>query len=151
MSLFSNKDFFIEPGYSKLFQSLRTRAKDIGVLLPQQASLPSIDKVQEKNVSQIFRFSDLTLDIESRLAFRNGRSIYLPKTEYQLLKLFLENPNKVLGHKFILDNAWDNQLETDSNIVEVYVRYLRQKLEANGESRLLQTVRGMGYVLREEN
>ena len=66
-----------------------------------------------------------------------------------MLKLFLDNPNKVLTHTYILENAWDNKPDTGSNIVEVYVRYLRQKLEENGEPRLIQTVRGMGYVLRE--
>lgn len=151
VDLFQNKESFIEAGYSKLFRSLQMRAEDIGVLQPKQIAFSRTGVVKDESVSQVFRFSDLALDVGSRLASRGDRSIYLPKTEYQLLKLFMEHPNKVLAHKFILENAWDNKLETDSNIIEVYVRYLHQKLEANGEPRLIQTVRGMGYVLREDS
>jgi DNA-binding response OmpR family regulator len=150
VDLFVNKKSFIEAGYSRLILSLQARAENIGALQPKQIEFLSFEENRDTNGFEVLRFSDLSLDIGSRLASRGDRTIYLPKTEYLLLKLFLENPNKVLGQKYILENAWENKLETDSNIVEVYVRYLRQKLEKNGEPRLIQTVRGMGYVLREE-
>ena len=79
-----------------------------------------------------------------------NRSISLTAKEFQLLKLFLENPNRVLSRKFIFEQVWSEKDERDSNIVEVYMRYLRTKLESRGEARLIQTASGMGYVLHKE-
>lgn len=97
------------------------------------------------------RYADLVLDPRARTVERAGRPVELTTREFDLLELFLRHPNQVLTRDVILENIWGYQDDIpESNIVDVYVRYLRQKLEAGGGTRLLQTVRGVGYVLREE-
>lgn len=98
---------------------------------------------------QILRFGDLTLDTGTRQAARNDRSIALTAKEYELLELFMRHPRQVLTRDVIFDRVWGYDFGGESNIIEVYIRYLRQKLETENETRLLHTVRGMGYVLRE--
>ncbi len=98
---------------------------------------------------KILRFSDLSLDTGTRQAARGERVINLTAKEYELLELFLRHPRQVLTRNTIFDNVWGYDFGGESNIIEVYVRYLRQKLEADSEPRLIHTVRGMGYVLRE--
>jgi two-component system, OmpR family, response regulator MprA len=94
------------------------------------------------------RFADVVLEPASREAWRGTRSILLTATEFELLEHFLRHPRQVLTREQLLDAIWSGEPETD-NVVAVYVGYLRQKLEAGGESRLLHTVRGAGYALRE--
>jgi two-component system response regulator MprA len=96
------------------------------------------------------RFADLQLDTGLREARRGGRAIALTATEYELLRLFLQHPREVLTRDRIYEGVWGYEFEGESKIIEVYISYLRQKLEAGGESRLIHTVRGAGYVLREE-
>lgn len=96
------------------------------------------------------RYLNLTLDEGSRRARRGERLIELTTTEYELLRLFLHNREQVLTRDIIMSKVWGYDFEGNHNILEVYVRYLRSKLEAEGESRLIQTVRGTGYVLRDE-
>jgi two-component system response regulator MprA len=98
---------------------------------------------------EILRFEDLELDSGTRLARRGGRHIELTAKEYDLLYLFLRHPRQVLTRDQIFDKVWDYDFGGESNIIEVYVRYLRTKLEADGEIRLIHTVRGVGYTLRE--
>ena len=100
---------------------------------------------------QVLRFSDLSLDTGTRQAARGERIISLTAKEYELLELFLRNPRQVLTRDMIFDRVWGYDFGGESNIIEVYIRYLRQKLEVEEEPRLLHTVRGMGYVLREES
>lgn len=97
-----------------------------------------------------YTFGDLVLDTGTRRAERNGRVIDLTAKEYELLELFMRNPRQVLTREMIYDEVWGYDFGGESNIIEVYVRYLRQKLEEGKEPRLLHTVRGMGYVLRED-
>lgn len=94
-------------------------------------------------------FADLTLDPTTRMAERNGRKIELTAKEYDLLELFMRHPNQVLTRDQIYDRIWGYDFGGESNIIEVYVRYLRSKLEKDDEPRLLHTVRGVGYALRE--
>jgi len=97
------------------------------------------------------RYGDIVLDPQSRIVERAGHSISLTTREFDLLELFLRHPNQVLTRDAILENIWGYQDDIpESNIVDVYVRYLRNKLAPAGESRPIQTVRGVGYVLREE-
>ncbi len=100
-------------------------------------------------VPQVLRFADLELDTGTRQARRGERVITLTSKEYDLLELFLLHPRQVLTRDFIFDRVWGYDFGGASNIIEVYMRYLRQKLEEQGEPRLLHTVRGVGYVLRE--
>ena len=99
---------------------------------------------------EVLRFADLTLDTGTRQAFRNERAIDLTAKEYELLELFMRHPRQVLTREVIFDRVWGYDFGGESNIIEVYVRYLRQKTEAAGEPRLVHTVRGVGYVLRED-
>jgi two-component system response regulator MprA len=97
----------------------------------------------------VLKFADLSLDTGSRQATRGNRSISLTAKEYELLELFLRHPKQVLTREVIFDRVWGYDFGGESNVLEVYIRYLRQKLEGEGEARLLHTVRGVGYVLRE--
>ncbi len=97
-----------------------------------------------------FTFADLTMDLASREVTRGPRRIELTRTEFALLELFLRRPKRVLERAFILEEVWGFDFPTTANSLEVYVGYVRRKLEAGGEPRLLHTVRGVGYVLREQ-
>jgi two-component system response regulator MprA len=98
---------------------------------------------------EVLRFADLSLDPGTREVRRNGRPIELTRTEFLLLELLLRNPRQVLPREVIFDRVWGYDFGANSNSLEVYVGYLRRKTEAEGESRLIHTVRGVGYVLRE--
>lgn len=95
------------------------------------------------------RFGDLVLDLATRRGHRNGRVIDLTMKEFELLKYLMEHPREVLTREQILENVWGYDFLGESNVIEVYIRYLRLKIEEEGEKRLIQTVRGVGYVLRE--
>jgi len=94
-------------------------------------------------------FEDLTLNPSTRMAKRGNRNIELTAKEYDLLELFMRHPNQVLTRDQIYDRIWGYDFGGESNIIEVYIRYLRSKLEADHEPRLLHTIRGVGYALRE--
>ena len=98
----------------------------------------------------VLRFADLELDPAARTVTRAGRRVDLTRTEFALLELLLRNPRVVLTRSVIHERIWGYDFGPGSNALGVYVGYLRRKLEAGGESRLIQTVRGVGYVLRED-
>ncbi len=108
-------------------------------------------RIQPTNRPKVFQFADLTLDTGTRQAKRGDRMITLTAKEYELLELFLRHPRQVLTRDVIYDSVWGYDFGGESNIIEVYVRYLRQKLEHGEEERLLHTVRGVGYVLRQSS
>ncbi len=95
------------------------------------------------------QFADLSLDRQTREVSRAGRAIELTAKEFDLLEYLMAHPRQVISRDQILETVWGYDFMGDSNIIEVYVRYLRLKLEANNESRLIQTIRGVGYALRE--
>lgn len=97
----------------------------------------------------VLRFADLSLDTGTRRARRGAREIDLTATEYDLLAQFLQHPRRVLPKEFLMERVWGYDFGGNTNVLEVYVKQLRQKLEANGEPRLIHTLRGTGYVLRE--
>jgi two-component system, OmpR family, response regulator MprA len=97
----------------------------------------------------ILAYADLRLDPATREVARGDRAFVLTRTEFDLLALFLRHPRQVLTRAILLDKVWGFDFETTSNSLEVYVGHLRRKTEAGGEPRLLHTVRGVGYVLRE--
>jgi len=99
---------------------------------------------------EVLKVSDLTMNTGTREVWRGERKLDLTAKEFDLLELFMRNPRQVLTREVIFDRIWGYDFGGESNIIEVYVRYLRQKMEAGGEPRLLQTVRGYGYALREE-
>ncbi|MFI5608608.1 response regulator transcription factor [Amycolatopsis sp. NPDC051903] len=104
---------------------------------------------QQGETSEVLSFADLTLDPGTREVRRGGREISLTRTEFALLELFLSYPKHVLTRGRILEEVWGYDFPTSGNALEVYVGYLRRKTEAGGEARLIHTVRGVGYVLRE--
>lgn len=95
-------------------------------------------------------FADLTFDTASHQVCRSQRTITLTSLEFKLLQTFLEHPRQVLSKDLLLDRVWNYDFGGNANVVEVYVKQLRQKLEVGGEARLLHTIRNAGYVLREE-
>lgn len=98
---------------------------------------------------EILHYADLELDTATRQARRGGRIIDLSTTEYELLALFLRNPRIVLTRALLMDRIWGLDFTGGPNVLEVYIGHLRAKLEARGETRLIQTIRGAGYVLRQ--
>ncbi|HEY9599853.1 MAG TPA: winged helix-turn-helix domain-containing protein, partial [Cyanophyceae cyanobacterium] len=99
----------------------------------------------------ILQFTDLSLNRRTREVYRGKRLIELTAKEFDLLEYLLAHPRQVLTRDQILERVWGYDFMGDSNIIEVYVRYLRLKLEANNESRLVHTVRSVGYVLRDSS
>jgi two-component system response regulator MprA len=99
--------------------------------------------------ADVLRFEDLSLDLSTRDAHRADRTFTLTRVEFDLLELLLRHPRQVLTREVILDRVWGYNFDTGTNSLAVYVGYLRRKLEEGGEPRLLQTVRGVGYALRE--
>ncbi len=108
----------------------------------------SLRREQEEE-TDLIQFSNLTLNRSTREVFRDRRSIELTAKEFDLLEYLLSHPRQVLTRDQILERVWGYDFMGDSNIIEVYIRYLRLKLEEQQEQRLIQTVRGVGYVLRE--
>jgi two-component system response regulator MprA len=99
---------------------------------------------------ELLRYADLELDPAARLASRGDRQLNLTKTEFDLLELLTYNAGIVLSRETLYERIWGYDFETSSRSLDVYIGYLRAKLEANGERRLVQTVRGVGFVLREQ-
>lgn len=125
-------DYFLKPYRSEEFLKL--------VRLYLQPDLSDAEQL---------RFGDLVLDLATRRALRHERIIDLTMKEFELLKYLMEHPREVLTREQILENVWGYDFMGESNVIEVYIRYLRLKIEDEGEKRLIQTVRGVGYVLRE--
>lgn len=103
------------------------------------------------NISIRLKFQDMIMDLDSREVFRSGRLIELTTKEFELLHLFMENPRRVLSRDTIMERVWGYDFSGESNVLEVYVAMLRQKTEEGGEPRMIQTLRGMGYVLKGES
>jgi len=99
--------------------------------------------------SDTARFADVTLNPRTRQVFRGSEEIQLTAKEFDLLELFMRHPNQVLTRELIYEHIWNYDFGGESNIIEVYVRYLRTKLEINDRPRVIQTIRGVGYALRE--
>ncbi|MGB3199776.1 MAG: response regulator transcription factor, partial [Nodosilinea sp.] len=104
---------------------------------------------QTPGETEHLRFGDLMLDLENRHALRGDRITELTMKEFELLKYMMEHPREVLPREQILENVWGYDFVGESNVIEVYVRYLRLKIDGEDDKRLIQTVRGVGYVLRE--
>ena len=112
-------------------------------------SRPENEDANTPAESQLLAFEDLRLDLNTREATRAGRRISLTRTEFALLQTFMEHPRKVLERSWLLNEVWGFEFPTTANSLEVYIGYLRRKTEGEGASRLIHTVRGIGYVLRE--
>ena len=119
-------------------------------LLRRAASIDATNALNAAGVnSSVLSFGDLKVDTDSREVYRGNRPISLTRTEYSLLELLVAHPRKVLSRDEILEAVWGYEFPTSGNALEVYIGYLRRKTEAEGEPRLIHTVRGVGYVLKE--
>ncbi len=114
-----------------------------------RALLRRVVPPEDEDGDEVLEFSDLTMDVAAREVRRGSRAIDLTRTEFTLLAMFLRRPRRVLERSFILEEVWGYDFPTTANSLEVYVGYLRRKTEADGEPRLIHTVRGVGYVLKE--
>ena len=119
---------------------------DLNELLARVRAL--LRRTKQERVT-VLEFEDLQLDTSTRFATRGERKIMLTAKEYDLLELFMRHPRQVLTREVIFDRVWGYDFGGESNVLDVYIRYLRQKLESEGERRLIQTARGVGYVLRD--
>ena len=99
---------------------------------------------------KVLRFADLILDSGAHTVWRGEHEVTLTSLEFKLLQTFMEHPRQVLSKEILLERVWDYDFGGNANVVEVYVKQLRQKLGANGETRLIHTICGVGYILREE-
>jgi two-component system response regulator MprA len=100
---------------------------------------------------QAVAYEDITLDVDSREVTRSGKRLELTAKEFELLHLFMQNPKRVLSRDLIMDKIWGYDYSGESNVLEVYIAMLRQKTEEQGGKRLIQTIRGAGYILRGDN
>ena len=101
-------------------------------------------------VTNHLKIADLTLDRDTRIVTRAGKEISLSSKEFMVLECLLRNQNIVMTRQQIEQNAWNYDYEGGSNVIDVYIRYLRKKIDAGYEKKLIHTVRGTGYVMREE-
>lgn len=106
---------------------------------------------RDEETQEAFTYSDLTLDTTTRYGYRGDRQIELTAREFDLLLLFLRHPQQVMTRELIMERIWGDDFPGESNVLEVTISNLRRRLEAEGEPRLLQTVRGVGYALREQS
>jgi len=100
--------------------------------------------------SPILKLADLTLEPATRLVYRNNNKIELTAKEFSLLEYFMRNQGRVLSRTMIAEHVWDYGFDTTTNVIDVYVNYLRKKIDGAGEPKLLHTIRGVGYVLKKE-
>ncbi len=127
-------DYLVKPYSTKEFMNLVELYLEPQVLVQEQ-----------------LKFADLVLDLTTRQILRDSRVIDLTMKEFELLKYLMSYPEKVLTREQILENVWGYDFRGESNVIEVYIRYLRLKIEDESNKRLIQTVRGVGYVLRADN
>jgi DNA-binding response OmpR family regulator len=113
--------------------------------IPEHVPAPEMPEAAEN----VLAVGDLMINLQTREVFRGRRAIELTRTEFRLLELFLRNPRQVLTREVIFDRVWGFDFGPRSNTLSVYIGYLRRKVEAGGESRVIHTVRGVGYMLRE--
>jgi two-component system response regulator MprA len=114
-----------------------------------RALLRRVTPHEDGDEEEVLTFSDLTMNVTTREVTRGDRAMELTRTEFTLLEMFLRRPRRVLERSFILEEVWGYDFPTTANSLEVYVGYLRRKTEAGEEARLIHTVRGVGYVLKE--
>ncbi len=114
------------------------------------ARIRNLMRRQGESKDNTLFFEDLSMNVNEHIVMRSGQKINLTSKEYSLLEYLMRNPNNLLTRAQISDHVWNNEFEYDSNIVDVYIRYLRNKIDKDFEKKLIHTVRGAGYILRCE-
>lgn len=133
-------DYLVKPfKFAELLARIRTLLRRMEVSVRPESS------VQDEN---IYKVDDLMLNDDAKTVYRGGKPISLTTTEYRLLLFFIKNKGRVLSRADILDEVWGVNYDMGTNVVDVYVNYLRKKMDADHDTKLIQTVIGMGYVLR---
>lgn len=133
-------DYLVKPfKFIELVARIKTLMRRVG----------NVSKSEDEDESNIFRIDDLELNDYTKTVTRNGEVISLTTTEYRLLLYFLKNKKKVLSRVDILEEVWGVNFDMGTNVVDVYVNYLRKKLDTNYDKKLIHTVIGMGYVLKD--
>jgi two-component system, OmpR family, copper resistance phosphate regulon response regulator CusR len=133
-------DYLVKP-----FKFIELQAR-VNALL-RRAEQQEVTSSPNKNT---YTISDLVVDDDAKMVTRNGVTINLTATEYRLLLVLIKNKGKVVSRTVLLENAWDIHFNLGTNVVDVYINYLRKKIDADTEEKLIQTVVGMGYVLKEK-
>ncbi|BAU27078.1 DNA-binding response OmpR family regulator [Aneurinibacillus soli] len=118
------------------------------LLARMRALFRRTDNQTEKRVDSILRYKNIEVNTESQIVKRDGETISLTKREYDLLTMFMRNINRVMTRDLLLDLVWGYDSAVETNVVDVYVLYLRNKLDTSGQESIIQTVRGTGYVIR---
>ncbi|MDR9857116.1 response regulator transcription factor [Paenibacillus sp. VCA1] len=121
---------------------------DIEELLARMRAIFRRMDLKQGQDHTILTFKDMTVDLDARIATRKGKVIELTKREFDLLAVFMKHPNLVQTRDMLLDMVWGFDSQVETNVVDVYVRYLRNKIDTPGEESFIQTIRGMGYVMR---
>ncbi|BFH62814.1 response regulator transcription factor [Paenibacillus azoreducens] len=121
---------------------------DIEELLARMRALFRRMDLKAHQEHKVLTFKEITIDLDARIATRGGNVIDLTKREFDLLAVFMKHPNLVQTRDMLLDLVWGYDSQVETNVVDVYVRYLRNKLDMPGEESIIQTIRGMGYVMR---
>lgn len=132
-------DYLVKP-----FKLIELNARIRNLLRRSESAEP-----QKQTEEGVYRFSDLELNDNTKTLTRGGKEISLTSTEYKLLFMFIKNPNKVLSRTDMLDQVWGIDFDIGTNVVDVYVNYLRKKLDKYGDAKLIHTMIGMGYILKE--
>lgn len=114
------------------------------------ARLRAVVRTSQCSISDIYEVGNLSVDVQSHIVKKNGREISLTGKEYALLEYLIMNKNRILSREKILNHVWGYDYEGGTNIVDVYINYLRNKIETKEEKKLLHTARGIGYVMKEE-
>jgi DNA-binding response OmpR family regulator len=114
-----------------------------------RALLRRAEDQQLNDNKNVLTFDDLIVDLDARTLTKSDQLIELTKREFDLLSTFMKNQNRVLTREILLDQVWGYDTEVETNVVDVYVRYLRNKINHTGENNFIQTLRGMGYVMRK--
>ncbi|NOY78461.1 MAG: response regulator transcription factor [Calditrichaeota bacterium] len=104
-----------------------------------------------RTASTLLRFSDLRVDLVTHQVFRGDREIQLTPKEFALLEYFLQNPNKILTRTMISEHVWDYHFDPETNVIDVYMNYLRNKIDRDFSTKLIHTIRGVGYMLKVES
>jgi DNA-binding response OmpR family regulator len=119
-------------------------------LLARIRSILKKATIQHLTIGNILKIADLEMNVDSKMVVRNGKKIALTAKEFQLLEYFLRNRNRVVSRADIAENVWDIDFDTHTNVIDVYVNYLRNKIDKGFDIRLIHTQVGMGYILKED-
>ncbi|MCY0968930.1 response regulator transcription factor [Chryseobacterium wangxinyae] len=136
-------DYLVKP-----FKFIELVARVKSLLRRSVSTVPEVEEEEEYH-QYIFKFSDLTVNDYTKKVTRGSEEISLTSTEYKLLMYFLNNPEKVISRAEILDAVWGVNYELGTNVVDVYVNYLRKKIDNHDDKKLIHTVIGMGYVMKK--